>query len=85
VEKTRSTRANVRLDSPQLTMPQRLCREFRLIGVRNGLETELLSVTDNRKRAYHITANQNFDSLVLIPIRSWGNSEMDLISFDFRT
>ena len=82
-ERRRSTRANCRLDSPQQPMPQPLCREFRLIGELDGKEYELLHVTDNRKRAYHLTPNQVFDKLVLIPISTWGGETADLISFDF--
>lgn len=85
VERQRATRANVRLDSPQLHMPASLCREFRLVGFRNGQEQELLHVTDNRKRSYHLKLGQAFDKLVLIPLSGWGNGLIDLISFDFTT
>ena len=84
VEKERPTRANIRLDSPQLWMPLPLCREFKLLGQLNGETVELLHVTNNRKRCHHLTPNQTFDKLTLIPIRSWGGDTIDLISFDFQ-
>ena len=83
VEKERPTRANIRLDSPQMRMPSTLCKEFRLWGERNGKTIELLHVTDNRKRCYHLTPEQSFDKLILEIVSSWGGDMADLISFDF--
>ena len=83
VERTHTTRANTMLTSPQLRMPASLCKEFKLLGKQNGETVELLHVTNNRKRCYHITPNQTFDQLILIPISSWGDGTIDLISFDF--
>jgi hypothetical protein len=85
VERTHTTRANTMLSSPQLRMPAPLCKEFKLLGELNGEAVELLHVTNNRKRCYHITPNQTFDKLTLIPISSWGGETIDLISFDFNT
>lgn len=83
-ERTHSTRANTRLDSPQMHMPKTLCREFKLIGELNGEETLLLDVRNNRKRTYHLKINEKFDRITLIPIKSWGNDdEVGVISFDF--
>ena len=84
-ERTHATRANTMLSSPQLRMPAPLCKEFKLLGELNGEAVELLHVTNNRKRCYHITPNQTFDKLTLIPISSWGGETIDLISFDFNT
>ena len=65
-------------------MPATLCREFKLIGTRDGAETELLHVTDNRKRAYDLAITGEFESLTLIPIALWGEGEkIPVISFDF--
>ena len=83
VARQRSTRANLRLDYPQLTIPKTLCKEFRLLGERDGKVVELMHITDNRKRSYHIPVNQEFDKLTLLPISSWGNGKIPLISFDF--
>ena len=83
VEKERPTRANIRLDSPQLWMPLPLCREFRLLGQLKGETVELMHITDNRKRSYHLTPDQVFDKLILEPVSSWGGETIDLISFDF--
>ena len=85
VERTHTTRANTMLSSPQLRMPAPLCKEFKLLGELNGKTVELLHVTNNRKRCYHITPNQTFDKLILVPISSWGGETIDLISFDFNT
>ena len=83
VEKNRSTRSNYRLDHPLQRMPMTLCREFYLYGERNGIRQELLHVSDNHKRAYHLEINQVFDRLILVPISTWGCEEAHLISFDF--
>ena len=84
VERTHSTRANQLLDSPQMYMPKTLCKEFKLIGEHKGIQTELLNISDNRKRSYHVKLNQCFDKLILVPISSWGdNEEITVISFDF--
>ncbi len=84
-EQTHTTRANQLLTSPQMHMPKTLCRNFKLMGEHNGIRTELLSVTDNRKRSYHLDINQNFDKLILIPESNWGNTETTaVISFDFK-
>ena len=84
VERRRSTRFNLRLDSPQMHMPCTLCRSFTLYGVRDGQRTELLKVEDNRRRAWHISVDQVFDSLTLIPETVWGEgNRIPVISFDF--
>lgn len=83
-ERLHSTRANRRLDSPQMHMPTTLCREFKLMGESNGVQTELLHVTDNRKRCYHVKVDREMDALRLIPLRSWGEEErISVVSFDF--
>ena len=83
VERTKSTRSNYRLDHPLQRMPTTLCREFYLYGERDGVRQELLHVTDNHKRAYHLEVNQVFDKLILIPVSTWGCEEAHLLSFDF--
>lgn len=83
VERQRAMGANRRLNSPQLRMPLPLCREFRLNGALGGNEYELLHVTDNRRRCYHLTPGRVFDRLVLTPLSSWGGETVDVISFDF--
>jgi len=77
-------RANHRLDSPQMHMPKTLCREFKLIGELDGKQYEILHISDNRKRCYHIEVDKEFDKLTLIPIDSWGDKEkIPVVSFDF--
>lgn len=83
-ERTHSTRANHKLDSPVMCMPKTLCREFKVIGEAGGKAYELLHVTDNRRRAYHLPINKRLDKLILIPVSDWGgNAEISVISFDF--
>ncbi len=83
-ERTRSTRANVRLNSPQTHMPKTLCKAFKLIGELGGETTELLCVNNNRKRAYHVPIEQDLDRLTLVLCESWGEQEsIPVISFDF--
>lgn len=83
-ERLHSTRANHLLTSPQMHMPKTLCKEFKLFGELNGERCEIVSVSDNRKRAYHIHVNQYFDKLILVPVSSWGeNDKIPVISFDF--
>ena len=83
VERTRSMRSNYRPDQPLQRMPQTLCREFRLVGWSDGEETELLHVKDNHKRNYHVTLEKPLEKLVLIPVSSWGDADIPVISFDF--
>ena len=66
-------------------MPTTLCREFVLYGECRGERTELLRVSDNRKRAYHLNLGKTFDRLVLVPQKSWGedSDQIPVISFDF--
>ncbi|MBE6696260.1 MAG: FAD-dependent oxidoreductase [Ruminococcaceae bacterium] len=84
VERTRNTRILKRLDSSDLIMPATLCRAFKLIGRKGSEEIELLCITDNRKRAYDLSVDGEFDSLTLIPLALWGEGEkIPVISFDF--
>lgn len=83
-EQAHITRANTLLDSPQMHMPKTLCKEFILYGEEEGKRTEILRVTNNRKRAYHIETDKCFDKLVLVPMGTWGESErVPVLSFDF--
>lgn len=84
VERRHVTRANQRLDSPIMHMPKQLCREFKLIGELAGKQTELLHVTDNRKRSYHLNLKQHFSKLILVPLDTWGEEKtIPIVSFDF--
>ena len=83
-ERTHLTRANHPLKSPQMYLPKTLCRAFKLIGEADGVSTEILNISDNRKRSYHLNINKAFDKLILIPTSDWGNNEsIRIISFDF--
>ena len=83
-ERGHSTRINHMLASPQMHMPKTLCKEFKLFGESGGKRTEILNVTNNRKRSYHVNVNQSFDKLILVPQKCWGDNEkIAIISFDF--
>lgn len=84
-ERYHSMRANVRLDAVQMHMPKTLCKAFDLYGEADGVRTRLLSVSDNRKRCYHIETDSVFDKLILIPALSWDDecNTVPVISFDF--
>ena len=83
-ERIHTTSALYRMDAPFMHMPTTLCRAFTLYGECEGKREVLLSVTDNRKRAYHIPVGKEFDSLILIPTESWGAEDSTpVISFDF--
>ncbi len=83
-ERNHTTRANHILNSVQMYMPRSLCKNFCLYGEHNGIRTQILSVTNNRKRSYHLNLDRVFDKLILIPLDNWGNTEKTpVISFDF--
>ena len=85
VERTRSMRANVRLDAPVMYMPKTLCRAFRLQAVTGDGNVILCDVTDNARRAYHVPVHRgDIVALRLIPLENWGGTkETDVFSFDF--
>lgn len=83
-ERTHATRANILLDSPEIHMPKTLCRDFRLDITTQGGTEELLAVTENRKRTYHIPVNKKICRVTLTPLRNWGGSiKTAVFSFDF--
>ena len=83
-EQGHATRANHLLDSPIMHMPTTLCREFTLVGEVGGEREVLLDVSDNRKRAYHVSCGKDYTALILIPKRTWGEgNQVPVISFDF--
>lgn len=85
VERCLNVRANVLLDSPQTYMPKTLCREFKLEVLRGGKAVYALEVSENRKRSYHVTVNQDVDCIRLVPLSNWGGSpETPVFSFDFK-
>ena len=83
-ERIHSMRAQQLIESPQMYMPKTLCREFMLYGELNGEKTEILHISDNRKRSYHIDINKTFDKLVLVPVSKWDEEgNIAVVSFDF--
>jgi len=84
-ERLHSMRANVSLDAPQMEMPKTLCKAFKLIGEKNGVQTVILDIDNNRKRCYHLKAGSLFDKLILLPLSSWDEKadSVSVISFDF--
>ncbi len=80
-EKTHVTRANVLLDSPQMYMPETLCKGFTLKA--DGVI--LFSTDNNIKRAYHIETDIDATELTLTIHSNWGGSNTtNLVSFDFK-
>ena len=86
VERTRSMRANVRLDAPLMHVPFTLCRAFRLEADTSEGTIVLLDVINNVRRAYHLPVKRDdISALRLIPMENWGGTEQtDVFSFDFR-
>ena len=83
-ERTHTIRMIHRKDSPRMAMPKTLCRAFVLYGECDGKRTELLRVSENRKRAYHLPLAERYDALVLVPLETWSDdSTAGVISFDF--
>lgn len=83
-DKMHTTRALYHMDAPLVHMPKTLCRAFTLYGELDGERVELLSVTDNRRRAYHIPLDKSLDALILVPEDTWGEGDsVPVISFDF--
>lgn len=89
VERGRSMRANILLDSPQMYVPTTLCKEFVVEAeTAEGLK-ELLHVTNNRKRAYHLTVPEALQGKILgislKPMADWGTGDATtVVSFDFK-
>lgn len=83
VEKYHSMRCNILLDSPVMHLPTTLCRDFRLECEKAG-NTKTITVKDNLKRSYHINLGESYDTIRLVPLSSWGESEeTKVVSFDF--
>ena len=85
-ERTHSTRANIRLDSPQFHLPLTLVKAFRLeADTPKGTEI-LLHITENAIRAYHVPVErEGITALRLIPLENYGGTEETRVfSFDFR-
>lgn len=83
IERSHATRANIRLNSPQMHMPATLCKEFVLEAETVcGLKQQRVSC--NRKRAYHWMVEQEAFALRFIPYSNWGGSDSTrILSFDF--
>ena len=83
VEKYHSMRCNVLLDSPTMHLPTTLCRNFKIELEKAGY-TKTITVTDNLKRYRHITLGESYDTIRLVPLSTWGESEeTKVVSFDF--
>ena len=85
-EQEHSTRANVRLDSPQFHLPLTLCKAFRLELDTPGGVTVLLDVAHNVLRTYHVEVGRDdITAIRLIPLENYGGAEETRVfSFDFR-
>ncbi len=78
-ERTHSMRANVRLDSPLVSLPKTLCREFAVSS-----EGRLLChVTDNRKRCIRIPVERRVRDVRLTVLSNWGETgKTRVLAFD---
>jgi hypothetical protein len=85
-EQDHSTRANVRLDSPQFYLPLTLCKAFRLEAETTDGTAVLLDMDHNASRAYHVEVGRDdITAIRLIPLENYGGSgETRVFSFDFR-
>ena len=85
-EREHSTRANIRLDSPQVHLPLTLCKSFRLEMDTPEGTVPLLDVTENASRAYHVSVDrEDVTALRLLPRENYGgDGETRVFSFDFR-
>ena len=83
-ERTRSTRANVLLDSPDLIMPATLVKSFVLEGIKNNKKETILNVENNHTRAYHVPISNGYTEISLTVLENWGGSSQSRVfSFDF--
>ena len=84
-ERGHVTRANVLLESPQMHPPKPLCKAFRLTVLTESGEEELLSVSLNRLRSYHIPLSKPVSAIRLTVLENWGDTpKTNLVSFDFQ-
>lgn len=84
-ERSHSTRCNVLLDSPAMSMPKTLCRSFKLNITDKDGNTNTIETVDNKKRAYDIHIEKEVTKLELVPLSNWGDTdETNIFSFDFR-
>ena len=83
-ERRHNTRACVMLSSPDMHMPDTLCRDFDLT-VRCGGREKTYNVRDNLRRAYHIPLDGAVEEIRLTVRSNWGGSgETRVFSYDFR-
>ena len=84
-EQTHATRCNIRLDSPDTCLPATLCRAFCLKVYGDEGEKTILTVKDNRHRAYDIPVGARVRAVALTVTDNWGGTEKtNILSFDFR-
>ncbi len=83
-ERTHGTRLNHKLNAPIHHLPRTLCKSFTLLGEKAGETVELLSVENNRKRAYDIVIDSILDGITLVINEGRSNDGIvPIISFDF--
>ncbi len=83
-KKKLATRACTRLDSPDLYLPETLCESFEIYGELDGERVDIISVENNRKRAYDIKVGKELDTLTLVAKNGRDESGfVPVISFDF--
>lgn len=84
-ERTKSTRCNTLLNSPQFYVPKTLCKEFLLTAEAEEGQIVLFEKRNNLCRAFTVPVNRKLKGIKLTPISNHGESETTAVfSFDFR-
>lgn len=86
VERGHSMRANIKPDSPVMHMPKTLCRCFKVyIKDGDGGITELVSVSENKKRLVIIPLNKKVASIRLEILADWGSGKrINVFAYDIK-
>lgn len=84
-ERVHATRANIRLDSPQVMPPKSLCRRFSVEITDACGKTETLFADEcNIRRCINLPVRREVSAIALIPAENWGGSKTtNVFSFDF--
>jgi hypothetical protein len=82
-ERTHTSRANVKNDSPVMQLPKTLIKEF-VIELTNeeGNSFKFYTETNNIQRLVVIDINLRVTAIKIIPVSTWGNDEANIVSFD---
>lgn len=86
VERIHSMRANILPDSPVMHLPLTLCRSYRLEGLTEEGNWEILvEESENRRRLVLLPVHRSLKAVRLVPLSSWGESgQTGIFSFTIR-